>query len=131
MCAAYRHSPLYGIDDGRPQPHSHTMAGRRKRPWITRDPFVRSTEPTHRRRRDQHEVACYFLVADGFVTRQVLYSYAREARSPLSASRHLQQHDQADTLRAHLWFRPSDQMHERCNLMNPDTRTRRIWFSFS
>ena len=31
MCAAYRHSPLYGIDQGHPQPHSQAMAGRRKR----------------------------------------------------------------------------------------------------
>ena len=51
--------PLYGIDQGHPQRHSQAMAGRRKR----------------RASRD--------LVVDGFVARQVVYSYAREARSPL------------------------------------------------
>ena len=30
-CAPHRHSPLYGIDQGHPQPHSQAMAGRRKR----------------------------------------------------------------------------------------------------
>ena len=31
VCAAYRHSPLYGIDQGHPQLHFQSMAVRRKR----------------------------------------------------------------------------------------------------
>ena len=30
VCGAYRHSPMYGIDQGHPQPYSQAMAGRRK-----------------------------------------------------------------------------------------------------
>ena len=54
-----------------------------KAPCITRTPFVQSTEPTHRHRRDQYEIVSYFRVVDGFVARQVVYSHAGEVRSPL------------------------------------------------
>ena len=61
-----------------------------QRPWLVAKsavhhesllcPVDSADSPT---RRDQHEIASYFLVVDGFVARQVVYSYAREARSPL------------------------------------------------
>ena len=56
-----------------------------KAPCITTALFVQSTERahTHRLGRDQHEIASYFLVVEGFVAPQVDYSYAREVRWPV------------------------------------------------
>ena len=56
-----------------------------KAPGITRSPVVLSTEPTHRHGEinTKFQIGSYFLVVDGFVARQVVCSYAHEARSPL------------------------------------------------
>ena len=85
MSRVRRVSPLPTVRD-RPGSSPASFPGHgwsQKAPCITRAPFVQSTEPTHRHTRDQHEIASYFFIVDGFVARKVVYSYAREARSPL------------------------------------------------
>ena len=84
-----RVSPLPTVRDrpGSPPASFPGHGWSQKAPCITRAPFVQSTEPTHRHRRDQHEIASYFLVVDGFAARQVVYTYAREARSPSTIKR--------------------------------------------
>ena len=72
------------------------MAVRRKR--------RESRELTLSSRQSRAEIASKYLVVDGFVARQVVYSCARDARLPLEESGHLQQHNQAYTRRSHIWF---------------------------
>ena len=83
VCAAYRHSPLYGTDQGHPQPHSQAMAGCRKRRESRELPLSsRQSRLTDVGETNTKSPAIFFVV-DGFVARKVVYSYAREARSPL------------------------------------------------
>ena len=85
MSCVHHVSPLPTLWD-KPWPSPASFLGHgwsQKALCITRAPVVQSTEPTHRHGRDQHEIVSYFFVVDGFVARQIVYSYAREVRSPL------------------------------------------------
>ena len=95
----------------------------------TRALFVQSTESNNRHTQHLHEIASFFIFVVGFVAPQVVSIYAREVRSSLYESGHLQQNDQVDALLARGWFRRFDRMDERCSLKKRDNTTRRIWFA--